>query len=73
MQARVDAVLARRYVELPAVPRAGDDAAVQFALGQRATGVRADAVEREEPILDVKQCDDAAADDELAPFTGWHI
>ena len=73
MQAGVDAVLARGHVELPAVPRAGDDAAGQFALCQRPTGVRADAVEREEPVLDMKQCDDAAPDDELASFANRHI
>ena len=59
-------MLAGRHVELKAVPGAGDDAALELPLAERAALVGADAVEGVERAADVEQGDDSLAGDEFA-------
>jgi len=56
-------MLSAFHIELPAVPRASHDAADKLPFAERSALVRANAVEREELAVDIKQCDDAVADD----------
>lgn len=53
--AGVEAMLAGRNVELPTVPRAGDDISTQRSFTERSAGMRADAVERVELPIDIEQ------------------
>lgn len=59
-------MLAGGDVKLKAMPGAGDDAALQHALAQRPTLMRADAVERMELSADIEQRHDPLAGDKLA-------
>ena len=61
------------HIELPAMPRAGDDAPVQFPLSKWAARVRTDAVQCEELVANMKQRDDAATDDELTSLANWDV
>lgn len=60
-------------IELPAVPRAGDDTAVERAFPKRATLVRADSVQRQELASYVEQGHDPIACDILARLAGGAI
>ena len=51
----IDLVGASAHVELPTVPRASDDAAVQSPLPQRTALMRAHAIERMKLSIDVEQ------------------
>jgi hypothetical protein len=61
----VELLLARADIELPAVPRAGDNALRQFALRQRPALMRANAVNGEEIAADVKNRNHLLANDEF--------
>lgn len=61
------------HVELPTVPGTGDGATVQLPLGQRTARMRTDAIQRKELLVDMKQRNDVATDDELAPLTNGHV
>src|SRR5690606_39728703 len=62
VQAGVVFALAAVQVERPAVPGAGQDAAVDFAFMQRAGGMRADALGGDEFAVDQKYRDRLIAD-----------
>ena len=66
-------VLAGRYVELKAVPGAGDDAAGESALAERAALMGADAVEGMERAAHVEQGNDPLAGDELTAAAFGHV
>lgn len=51
--AGVQAVLARRHMELPAMPRTGYNITAECPLPERASGVRANAVQHMESAVDV--------------------
>src|SRR6478672_3433920 len=56
-------VLAGAHVELPAVPGAGDDAALELSLAKRAALVRADAVEGVDGAVDIEEGHNPVAGD----------
>lgn len=61
------------HIELPAVPRAGDDATRQLSLSQGTTLVRAHAVERIEAAVDIKEGHQTVAGDKFAGRTFGEI
>ena len=61
----VQAVSAGGDIELPSVPRAGHDVAVESSLTEGSACVRADSVERVKSALDVVQGDDSPGDGQL--------
>jgi hypothetical protein len=68
---KIRIVLAGGQVELPTMPRAGDDVARQATFGQRPTLVRTDTVQRKVLTAQVKQGDDVPVGQALdAPAGG---
>jgi hypothetical protein len=63
---RIEAVPTGRHVELPPVPRTGDDRSLQSPFTQRAAGMRTNAVQRIEPPIDVEERDHAPASRQFA-------
>ena len=66
-------MLTSAHIELPAVPRAGDDAALQIAFAERSALMRTDAVEREVFPVDVVQRDDPIPRDGLTTGAGRNL
>ena len=53
------------YIELPSVPRTRQNAAIQLALAQRASLMRADAIHRIQDVFDLEEGYDIAFDDKF--------
>jgi hypothetical protein len=62
---RAELMLASSHIELPAMPRAGDDAAGHFALRERPALMWTDAIECVECAFDVEKSDDALPNHDL--------
>lgn len=69
----VEAVLASGDVVLPAVPRAGHDAAFDDAFGDWSTRMRADAVDRMELTIEIEQRHHAPSSDKLLACARWDV
>ncbi len=61
----IDLMLAGANIKLPSMPRARDNTPRQISLSQWATLVRANAIQREELTIDVKQRNHAITGDEF--------
>src|SRR5260370_1285446 len=66
-------MLPRRRVEVPAVPGAGDDAALQFPFAQRPPLMRTDAVKGTDGSAEVEEGNDAVAGDALQRCAGGKV